>query len=302
MGKKLSDGELRKNTIEEYCYRLKKIGRVFDKRLICEISFDDIENYRYTITQEFSNITSNRDLFIIKQVFLYGLELNAIKDNPAERINYLSEKAHERNKFLMPAEINRLIEASQGVRSKHSLPAMIYLAVEHGCSKQEILSLKWADINFDFEGIGIIRFFRTKNSKERTDYLMPRTKEALLQWQKHQQGMRHRKKIDDVNSDLVFCRLNGSPIKRFDKSWRETRKIAGFHDLHFHDLRHTFCSNLLLSGADLKDVKEMIGHKDLSMTDRYSHLTISRNLAKQQELAKLYANGNGDKKNLVGNT
>ena len=264
--------------------------------MLCEISFDDVEHYRHTIAQEFSNITSNRDLFVIKQVFLYGLELNAIKDNPAERINYLSEKAHERNIFLTVEEIDRLIESSVQVRSKHSLPVMILLAVEHGCSKQEILSLKWADIKFDFEGRGIIRFFRTKNSRERTDYLMPRTKEYLLLWQKHQEWMRHRKNIDDLKSDLVFCRLNGSPIKRFDKSWQEARKIAGFDDLHFHDLRHTFCSNLLLSGADLKDVKEMIGHRNLSMTDRYSHLTISRRLAKQQELAKLYANGNRDKK------
>ncbi|MFH0844353.1 MAG: tyrosine-type recombinase/integrase [Pseudomonadota bacterium] len=59
------------------------------------------------------------------------------------------------------------------------------------------------------------------------------------------------------------------------------------------DLRHTFCSNLLLSGSDLKDVKEMIGHRDLSMTDRYSHLTISRKLSRQEELARFYASING---------
>ena len=90
--------------------------------------------------------------------------------------------------------------------------------------------------------------------------------------------------------DLVFCRLNGDPIKRFDKAWKETCKIAGIRNFHFHDLRHTFCSNLILTGAGLKDVKEMIGHKDISMTDRYSHLSLDRKLYWQEKLAKHYSN------------
>ena len=56
----------------------------------------------------------------------------------------------------------------------------------------------------------------------------------------------------------------------------------------YHDLRHTFCSNLLLAGSDLKDVKEMIGHSDLAMTDRYSHLTMDRKRSRQKKLAEHY--------------
>jgi site-specific recombinase XerC len=56
-----------------------------------------------------------------------------------------------------------------------------------------------------------------------------------------------------------------------------------------HDLRHTFCSNLVLSGADLKDVKEMIGHADIGMTDRYSHLTAQHKLLMQRQLTNPHA-------------
>lgn len=101
--------------------------------------------------------------------------------------------------------------------------------------------------------------------------------------------MRHRKKIQQVSSDFVFCRLDGTPIKRIDTAWRRVRESAGLKDLHFHDLRHTYCSSLLLSGSDLKDVKDMIGHKDLAMTDRYSHLCIARNRQRQKQLAEFYA-------------
>ena len=84
--------------------------------------------------------------------------------------------------------------------------------------------------------------------------------------------------------------INGQPIKRFDSAWRHICKIAKIKDFHYHDLRHTFCSNLLLSGANIKDVKEMIGHSDISMTDRYSHLTLNHHKAMQEKLAKHYEN------------
>ena len=167
---------------------------------------------------------------------------------------------------------------------------MILLAAEHGASKQEILDLEWSDINFEYQGFGIIRLFRTKNQVERMEYLMPRTRDALVKWKKHQGWMRHRRKITEVSSDLVFCRLDGTPLNGFNKAWNATKKVAGVNGFHFHDLRHTFCSNLLLSGSDIKDVKEMIGHKDLAMTDRYSHLTLQHKLSCQKRLAEHYGN------------
>jgi integrase len=173
------------------------------------------------------------------------------------------------------------------------LPAIIYLGAEHGASKQEVLDLKWSDIIFSFQGKGLIRLFRTKNKMERSEYLMPRTRKALLEWREHQEWMREKKKIEDIGPGYVFCRLDGRGLNGFTSSWRKVRKIAGFERLHFHDLRHTYCSNLLLSGADLKDVKEMIGHRNLSMTDRYSHLTSMKKLSRQVELAKFYTNDNG---------
>ena len=83
-----------------------------------------------------------------------------------------------------------------------------------------------------------------------------------------------------------------SPIKRFDSAWKQVCKIAKLTDFHYHDLRHTYCSNLLLAGANIKDVKEMIGHADISMTDRYSHLTLNHHKAIQEKLAKHYENPN----------
>ena len=94
---------------------------------------------------------------------------------------------------------------------------------------------------------------------------MPRTKQALLDWKSHLEFMRYRKKIQPIDTRFVFCRLNGKPFKRIDSAWNHICEIAGIADLHYHDLRHTFCSNLLLSGSTLKDVKELIGHSDTEL-------------------------------------
>ena len=287
---RLEKGELRHKTYEEYLYLLNPLVRIFSRRLLSQISTEDILSYRLSLASQLSNVTSNRYLFIIKQVFKQGHEARAVFDDPAGSIKYLSEKEHQRNKFLLPSDLDKLVKASQQTRAKFYMPALIYLGAEHGASKQEALSLQWSDIGFEYEDQGMIRFFRTKNSRERTEYLMPRTKQALLKWQDHLRRKRRRYKILTVKTDYVFCRLDGTPIKRFDRAWKAACKIAGLEDFHFHDLRHTFCSNLLLAGSGLKDVKEMIGHSDLSMTDRYSHLTLSHKRVQQTRLAEHYTN------------
>ena len=265
---------------------------MFSKKLLCEITEKEIRDYRNDLANLKSNVTANRYLFIIKQVFKFGMTIGTVLDDPASSITYLSEKDHKRNKYILPHSIIALINASMETRAKFYMPALIFLGAEHGTSRQEALGLEWRYIDFDFQGQGLIRFYRTKNTKERTEYLMPRTRQALKDWRTHLTWMRRRKRVNDVKSDSVFCRLNGTPIKRFDAAWRRICSLAGIRNFHYHDLRHTFCSNLLLSGSDLKDVKEMIGHSDISMTDRYSHLTNLHKRLQQNKLAEHYANRN----------
>ena len=266
------------------------LNRTLYSRLLCDISESEIMAYQQALFEAHSPAYANRNLFIIKQVFKTGMVEGALFEDPAEKVAYLSEKQHERNKFIFPEQITALIEASQKLRAKYYMPSLIYLGAEHGASRQEALSLRWKDVNFDFDGVGLIRLFRNKNKKERTEFLMPRTRQALFEWKHHQKWMRHRHRVKFNYEDttLVFGHLDGRPRKRFDRAWRKICEIVGLEDFHYHDLRHTFSSNLLLSGSNLKDVKEMIGHNDLAMTDRYSHLADSHKRKLQENLAKHY--------------
>lgn len=281
-------GELANATVANYKFALKAVRCEFGKMFLSEIQEEQVTSYRDKVSGELSRVSSNKRLLAIKQVFQKGLDLNVVVENPAKKVQKLSEIEHERNRFLNPSELFALVEASKQTLAKHYLPALIFLGAEHGASKQEVLSLRWSDIDFEFKNSGSIRFYRTKNKNERTDCLMPSTKEALLHWKRHQSLMRRKKENDHNDSDIVFSHHDGSPIKCFNKAWWSSLRIAGINNFHYHDLRHTFCSNLILSGAGLKEVKEMIGHRDISMTDRYSHLTNDHKHKKQVQLSEYY--------------
>ena len=289
--KRNKKGKLADKTLYEYNVRLNLVCKTFGSRILIEIKKSEIEDHIDKVTKDWTNVTANKTLSAIKKVFAHGSEKRAIIEDIAKDIPFLSEKEHERDNFLLPSQLSILISATQYTRAKFYMPPTIYLGAEHGASKQEILSLEWPHIDFEFKGRGLIKFYRTKNKKKRTEFLMPRTKQALLDWRAHLEHMRRRTNVKKVKSDHVICRIDGTPIKCFNKAWWHALKLAGISDFHFHDLRHTFCSNIIFSGGGLKDAKEMIGHSDISMTDRYSHLSDQHMVDRQEKLAEHYNEG-----------
>src|SRR4029434_8854882 len=71
----------------------------------------------------------------------------------------------------------------------------------------------------------------------------------------------------------VFCSLHGGPYRSFRSAFERAVRKAGLVDFTFHDLRHTFASRLVMRGVDLPTVKELLGHKTIAMTLRYTHLS-----------------------------
>ncbi|RZD14932.1 MAG: hypothetical protein EVJ47_01220 [Candidatus Acidulodesulfobacterium ferriphilum] len=74
---------------------------------------------------------------------------------------------------------------------------------------------------------------------------------------------------------MRLCLLNPKTLKPyydFKRGLTSVLRKSHILDFHFHDLRHTFASRLVMGGVDLTTVKELLGHKSITMTLRYSHL------------------------------
>ena len=78
---------------------------------------------------------------------------------------------------------------------------------------------------------------------------------------------------DQLKSQYVFTCQGNRIADNVKTSFNAAMKRAGIVGFRFHDLRHTFASQLILHGGDLKDVQELLGHKSMTMMLRYAHLT-----------------------------
>ena len=98
-----------------------------------------------------------------------------------------------------------------------------------------------------------------------------RTLNALCQARRKRLGARVVSQIEA--SRFVFTAPEGGFVANLARGWYPALTRAGIADLHFHDLRHTFASRLVMNGVDLYRVQILMGHKTPAMTLRYAHLS-----------------------------
>jgi len=76
-----------------------------------------------------------------------------------------------------------------------------------------------------------------------------------------------------VDTPYVFANPDGTPQQYLKTTWNTAVRKAKLDDFTFHDLRHTFASTLVMNGVDIRSVQTLLGHKSMTMTMRYAHLS-----------------------------
>ena len=166
------------------------------------------------------------------------------------------------------------------------LPVLIEWAT--GMRREEILGLRWGDINFDKKYLSISnvvivtkggpQFSAPKSQSGYRQITIPDFVITELKRHKAKQAADRLEASEWNNHDLVICRKNGLPLEPRDFSHRfaDIAQTAGV-SCTFHDLRHDHATRLFAEGKHPKDVQDRLGHSSISMTlDTYTHHVPSR--------------------------
>jgi integrase len=206
-------------------------------------------------------------------------DLKRVKSDDDERVRFLTEAEEKRLRAaLMTREANLRTQRDsfnewRTERGYKALPArsahyvdhirpIVLLAINTGLRRGEIFSLKWSDIDIDGAMLNV-RAAAAKSGDARRVPLNTEALTTLQSWQKQTRG---------AGDALVFPGRSGARLDNITKGWVTVRKLAKLSDFRYHDLRHTFASKLVQKGIDLNTVRALMGHADLKMTLRYSHL------------------------------
>jgi integrase len=247
-----------KDTKRHIEWWIKKIG----KYSLSLISYDLIDKYRKELINtptehggKRNPATVNRYMSSLSVVFTFALkQLGWIKENPMFRFTKLKE-SKGRKRLLSLEECDRLLESCRQSKNK-CLYEIVVLAIVTGMRQSEILGLTWDC--FDFEN-KIILLKDTKNGSDRPAPLL----EALhaFFYERYQKKLPHQ--------ILVFPGRSGLKKISIRKAWDEALKRANISGLHFHSLRHAYCSYLSQNEVNPVQIAKATGHQTIEMLLRY---------------------------------
>ncbi len=232
----------------------------------------------------------NRDLTQLRSVLARAVFAGVLPSHPLKDFKPLRTDGQGRLRFLSNSEEVRLREALArrdadnraarerfnthrmardgeslplyGIYSDHLTP-IVLVALNTGLRRGELLSLRWRAIDTDRD-IVTVEGRTAKTLQTRAVPLNSEAVEVLKNWRELQ---------GRVSPDaFVFPAASGGRMDNFATAWESARTAAELKSFRFHDLRHTFASHLVQRGVDLYRVKELLGHSDIKMTARYSHL------------------------------
>ncbi len=264
----LIDKKSSKNTIDsyirdllqfsDYCTTL-KIGSV------SKVKTATINTYLEHLTKlGKSDATKARITASLRAFFRYLISIGAVNENPVNAANK-NKVAKKLPGVLDSSDIVLLLSQPSGddyksIRDK----AMLELLYATGIKVSELLDITIYDLNVQ---LGILHLSNGK--KERIIPIYPAAIKSITNYMVNVRPAI----VLEPNQDKLFTNMNGLPMSRqgFWKLIKTYATQAGIkEEITPHTLRHSFAAHLLENGAKLQDIKEMLGHSDISSTQIYA--------------------------------
>lgn len=240
----------------------------FGQTLLAKVTRKHVEDYMSKRASEVQNATVNREMSRLRHMFSTAVTWKYIKESPCKGIKELKESPG-RIRYLTPEELSRLLtfcDSSCFAGNKRNktvsgllktyLKSIILLSCHVGTRRSELLNLTWKDIDFKQRRIVLEH---TKNGERRHVGMNDTVYDIFKSLPVSIEG-----------EGKIFAGITPNMVTM---AFRRAANRAGLRDVRFHDLRHTFASHLVMGGTNIRTVQMLLGHKDLRMTLRYSHLS-----------------------------
>ena len=230
----------------------------FSGRKLSSFQPSDFQRLHHKIGEENGNYAANRLLSLLRAMFNRAKDWGVwTKDNPTQGIKKFKEKSRDR--FLQSDELPKFFQALQDEENE-AMRDYFLISLLTGARRANVLSMRWADINFDRKEW---RIEETKSGDPQTIPLTPEVTSIL----------KERKKQAD--SLFVFPGIGKSGHMMEPKSgWKRILTRAGLQDLRIHDLRRTLGSWQAATGSSLHIIGKSLNHKNPSTTAIYAQLNI----------------------------
>jgi len=250
--------------------RMEKLLASFRGRSAESITPRELERYLAQTAEEndWAPATINRYRALLSLVYRLGIENGKVKDNPARLVKHRQEN-NARVRWLSCEEETRLRAYVQATCPQH-IPELD-LALHTGMRLGEMYSLTWENVNVSRK---VLTIPRSKNGETRHVPLNATALSALAELRKRSDG-----------TGAVMRNVEGEPVLGPRYWFEPALPKAKIRRFSWHCLRHTFASRLVMAGVDLRTVQELMGHKSIEMTVRYSHLSPKHTLAAVEQLS-----------------
>lgn len=243
----------------------------FQGKKINSLSLWHVEKYKSIRKAEGrKSETINKELGVLRRMFnlaLTGALKTKISKNPISGLRFLKVTKFQ-PRVLKDSEFEKLFAAA----STHFKPILL-CAYMTGMRRSEIARLKWEHVDLEDRYLYVTE---TKNNESRTIPIQDDLFKLLAELK------------ETSKCEYVFTTHEGKPythISVWKRAWNTAIRKSKIDRCRFHDLRHTFVSNLIVrEKEDVATVMELSGHRDISMLKRYSH---TREEAKKSAISKL---------------
>jgi integrase len=247
---------------------------------VADVTFADVDALHRKITKAGHLHRANRTIAVLSKMFSLAIRWGMCEANPCKGIERNTE--HHRRRYLSADELGRLV-AALAAHPDTQAANIVRLLLLTGARRGEALAIQWSDVDLT-AGVWSKPPSSTKQKQAHEAQLSAPARQLLSEI-REQQVAKHPKR---PLGKYVFPGAGATGHRvELKKDWRQLCKAAQIDGLRIHDLRHSFASQLVSSGASLPLIGSLLGHASPATTNRYAHMFADPQRAAVERVGRL---------------